>query len=151
MLDIVKKYTQPLDMYLGLLLLLGIVYVGKIPDWATYQANTLAGRLLLFGLTLAISELYSWPYAVLMATFSVLLLSVAPRTVLRKGAPKDAFADFSNASDSDVKLVSQKNRWWSEKVLDENPIGIEEEKVRTQPIQDASNPSNSTTSSTGGR
>jgi hypothetical protein len=35
-----------------------------------------------------------------------------------------------------VKLVSQKKRWWIEEVMGENPVGIEEEKVRTSAIQD---------------
>jgi hypothetical protein len=49
--------------------------------------------------------------------------------------------------DTDIKLVSQKKRWWSEQVLMENPLGIEDDKVRTSAIQDNSNTSNSTTSS----
>ena len=47
----------------------------------------------------------------------------------------------------DLKLVTQKKRWFAEEVLNENPLGIEDDKVRTTAIQSNSNPSNSTNSS----
>jgi hypothetical protein len=144
LLDIVKKYAQPLEFYFGVLIVLGIIYVGQIPDRITYQANTLIGRLFLFSFTILIADMYSWVYALLMALFTVLLISVAPRTV------REGFQMIKEAmSDMDVKLVTQKERWWVERVLRENPLGIEEEKVRTDAIQDSGNPSNSMTSSTG--
>ncbi len=155
MIDIVKKYAEPLNIYIGLVLILGIVYVGKLPDWFTYQANTALGRLLLFSLTIFVAEIYSVPYAFLMATFSVLVLALAPRNRPRslpsRRPRKEGFEgdEGSGASDMEVKLVNQKRRWWSEEVLGENPIGIEEERVRTQPIQDASNPSSSSSTSIG--
>ncbi len=147
MFDIVKKYAEPLNLYVGLVLLLGITYVGKLPDWFTYQANSGLGRLLLFGLTVAISELYSWIYALLMALFVVLVLVSAPRTTARKEGFQGGKGNANG--NVDVKLVSQKKRWWSETILDEHPIGIEEDTVQTKAIQDNSNSSNSSTSSTG--
>jgi hypothetical protein len=44
-------------------------------------------------------------------------------------------------------MVTQQKRWWSEEVLQENPIGIEEEKVKTAAIQDSSSGSSNSTSS----
>lgn len=139
-LDIVKKYMQPLNLYFGIALFLGIVYVRKVPKRAAYAANSFLGRIVLFTLTLLVADMYSWIYALLMGLFVVLLLAVAPRT-LQEGFQVKAEAD------TDVKLVTQKKKWWSEQVFDENPIGIEEEKVKTQAIQDSGNPSSSTTSS----
>jgi hypothetical protein len=136
-MDIVKKYAQPLNIYIGLALVLGIVYVGQIPDSVAFTANTLLGRLVLFGLTVAIAETYSWIYALLMALFTVLVIAVSPRTL--KG--KEGFQD------TDVKMVTQKKRWFAEEILKENPLGIEDDKVVTSAIQDNSNASNSTTSS----
>jgi hypothetical protein len=136
MIDIVKKYAQPLNVYIGVLLVLGIIYVGRIPKPIAFRANTLLGRLTLFALTLVIAETYSWNYALLMALFSVLIIAVAPRTFRES---------FQN---NDIKMVRQKKKWWSEEVLHENPLGIEEDDVRTSAIQDSSNDSpNSTTSS----
>jgi hypothetical protein len=139
-IDIVKKYAQPLNIYIGIALVLGITYVGQIPKRVRYYANTLVGRFLLFWLTIVIADTYSWIYALLMAVFAVLVIAVSPRTL------SEGFQD-SDKGDIDLKLVTQKKRWWSEEVLQENPLGIEEEKVKTAAIQDNSNTSNSTNSS----
>lgn len=136
-LDILKRYAQPLNIYVGILLVLGITYVGQIPKQYCYYANTILGRLVMFWLTIIIADTYSWVYALLMALFVVLLISVSPRTY------SEGFQDSPN---SDVKLVSEKKRWWSEEVLKENPLGIEEDYVKTQAIQDNSNSSNSNSS-----
>lgn len=142
-LDLVRKYAQPLEFYFGVLIVLGIVYVGQIPDSYTYQANSLLGRLLLFGATILVADMYSWVYALLMAVFAVLVIAVAPRNV------SEGFNQKTNTdmADTDVKLVTQKQRWWVEQVLRENPLGIEEDKVRTQAIQDSSSGSNNSTTS----
>lgn len=134
-LDILKKYAQPLNIYIGIILVLAITYIGQIPKSFAFRANTLLGRLLLFTLTIVIADTYSWIYALLMALFTVLIISVAPRTLNEK------FQDI------DIKLVSQKKRWWSEEVLKEDPLGVEEDRVKTTAIQDNSNTSNSSTSS----
>lgn len=133
--DMVKKYTYPLEMYVMLVQVMAIVYVRLIPSHLAYQASTTLGRLFLFALTLTVTTMYSWVTALLMAIFSVLLLAVAPRT-------KEGFA-----SNVDIKLIDQKKKWFIESALGENPVGIEEDKVRTQAIQDGSNGSSSTTSS----
>jgi hypothetical protein len=138
-IDIIKKYAQPLNLYVGIILVLAITYIGQIPKSIAFRANTLLGRLFLFVLTIVIADTYSWIYALLMALFSVLIIAVAPRTL------KEAFQDVS--SDINVKLVSQKKKWWSEEVLKEDPLGLEEDRVKTSAIQDNSNASNSSTSS----
>ena len=139
MLDIVKKYAQPLNVYVGIVLVLAITYIGQIPKSIAFRANTTLGRLVLFVLTIIVADTYSWIYGLLMALFTVLIVAVAPRTL------KENFQDANG--DVDVKIVSQKKRWWSEEILKEDPLGIEEDKVRTTAIQDNSNASNSTTSS----
>ena len=142
-MDMIKKYAQPLNIYVGILLVLGITYVRQIPKIVAFRANTLLGRLFLFALTIIIADTYSWIYALLMALFTVLIIAVAPRTL------KEAFQEkvAGDMGDVDVKLVTQKKKWWSEEVLEENPLGIEDDKVKTSAIQDSSNTSNSTTSS----
>jgi hypothetical protein len=134
-IDILKKYAQPLNMYIGIALVLGITYVGQIPGSVSFQANTFLGRLVLFWATIIIADTYSWIYALLMALFVVLLIAVSPRT------RKEGF------NDTELKLVKQKRKWWAEEVLHENPLGIEEELVKTQAIQDNTNSNSSTNSS----
>jgi hypothetical protein len=138
-LDIVKKYAEPLNIYVGLTLTLLIIYIRQLPKWIPHRANTMLGRIFLFALTIVMAETYSWIYALLMALFVVLLLAVAPRSF------KERFQ--TSSSNIDIKLVSQPKRWWSEEVLKEDPLGVEEDRVNTNPIQDNSNASNSTTSS----
>jgi c-di-AMP phosphodiesterase-like protein len=141
-MDIIKKYAQPLNVYVGLALVLGIIYVRQIPKTVAFAANTMVGRVVLFLLTVIVADMYSWIYALLMALFTVLIIAVAPRTL------KEAFqAAVGDMGDVDIKLVTQKKKWWSEEVLHENPIGIEDDKVKTNAIQDSSNASSSTTSS----
>ena len=137
MIDLLKKYAQPLNVYIGVVLVLGITYIGQIPDSITFRANTLLGRISLFVLTIVIADTYSWVYALLMALFTVLIIAVAPRTL------HDGF----QSGDTDIKIVTQSKKWWSEVILQENPLGIEDDTVKTSAIQDNSNTSNSTTSS----
>ena len=137
LIDLVKRYIQPLEFYFGVVIVLGIIYVGQIPDSIAYQANTFFGRLFLFCSTILIADMYSWIYALLMAIFTVLLIAVSPRNL------KEGF----QVQGSDIKLVGQKHKWWVEKLLQENPIAIEEDKVKTTAIQDNTNSSNSSTSS----
>jgi hypothetical protein len=139
LLDIVKKYAQPLNVYVGIVLVLAITYIGQIPKSVAFRANTTLGRLVLFALTIVIADTYSWIYALLMALFTVLIIAVAPRTL------KEKFQEMNG--DVDVKIVNQKERWWSEEVLKEDPLGIEEDKVKTTAIQDNTNASSSATSS----
>ena len=141
-MDVVKKYAQPLNVYVGIVLVLGIAYVRQIPKSVSFAANSIVGRLFLFALTIIIADTYSWIYALLMALFTVLIIAVSPRTL------KENFVNnMSDNGDVDLKLVGQKKRWWSEEILHENPLGIEDDKVRTSAIQDNSNTSSSTTSS----
>jgi len=141
-IDMAKKYAQPLSIYIGIALVLGITYIGQIPDSVTYRANTMLGRIAMFCLTIVVADTYSWVYALLMALFTVLLIAVSPRTLHEgfQGEPGDM-------GDTDIKIVTQKKKWWVEEVLHENPLGIEDEKVRTNAIQDNTNSSNSTNSS----
>jgi hypothetical protein len=139
-LDIVKKYAEPLNVYVGIVLVLAITYIGQIPKWIAFRANTFFGRLVLFVSTIVIADVYSWIYALLMSIFTVLIVAVAPRTL------KEAFED-TTGGDIDIKIVSQKKRWWSEEVLREDPLGLEEDRVKTTAIQDNTNTSSSTTSS----
>jgi hypothetical protein len=48
-----------------------------------------------------------------------------------------------------MKLVTEKDKWWVERVFKENPIAIQEDTVVTKAIQDGSN-SSSSTSAQGG-
>lgn len=141
LLDIARKYAAPLNFYVGVGLIVACVFVKQFPVAFRAHADSYLGRFTLFLLVLVVADLYSWQYALLMAVFTVLLLSVTPRR-----ATEEAFQP-KKTDDTDVKMVTQKERWFVEKLMHEEPVGIEEDKVRTSAIQDGANGSNSTTSS----
>ena len=137
-IGIIQKYAWPIEMYVMLIQVMAIVYVRLIPSHLAYQASTTLGRIFLFALVITVANIYSWLTALLMGVFAVLLLAVAPRT-------KEGFV--SGSDDVDFKLVDQKKKWFVERALGENPVGIEEDRVRTGSIQDNTNSSNSNSSS----
>jgi hypothetical protein len=132
-IDIVKKYTKPLSLYIGLSLILGIVYVRQIPANIRIQGGTILGRITLFCLTLFIADMYSWTFGIMMALFAILLLAVSPRI--------EGFNSQNLDHTTDLKIVTMKKRWFAEELLNENPAGISEDKVTTAAIQDQGNSS----------
>lgn len=142
-LDLVRKYAAPFNIYVGIVLVVACTFVKQIPIAFKAHADSALGRLTLFILTIVVADLYSWTYGLLMALFSVLLISVSPRTVKTFKNLSEGF----QGSDTNVQMVSQKEKWFVEKVLDENPVAIQDKEVKTQAIQDNTTGSNSTTSS----
>ena len=134
LLDMIKKYIEPLYLYVGLMMVMGIVYVRQIPASVLIQLNRIIGRIFLFAITLVVADMYSWTYGVMMALLAILILATNPRI--------EGFEDTT-----DIKLVINPKRWFIEKVLNEHPSGIAEDKVTTTAIQDqgrsASTPSSS--------
>ena len=125
-LEILMKYSKPIQIYILLALSLSIIFVKEIPVVIRAQAGTHLGRLFLFLLTLVIADYYSWANGLLMAILTLLLLSLSPRPT----------TEGFHAMDDTLKLVDTKRKWWVEQVLKENPVGIQEETVKTSAIQD---------------
>lgn len=140
MTDIVKKHWTPIEIYILVVLTLGIVYVKKIPLSLRRYAETFLGRIVLFVSTIAVAHFSSWSNGLLVAVFTLLLLSMSPRT-------SEGFqADMKNK----LKIVDDKQKWWVERVFKENPIAIEDDEVKTSAIQDGSNSSRSSYGQGGG-
>jgi hypothetical protein len=135
--DIIKKYIQPIGIYVGLALVLGITYVKQIPSNIRFQANTMLGRTFLFLVTFVIADMYSWNYGLMAALLTVLMLAISPHP---EGIRLEGFED-----NTDIKLVSEKHRWFIEKALNEHPAGISEDKVKTSAIQDQGNTKSAST------
>lgn len=133
MMDIVRKQWTPIEVYIIILLGLGIVFVREIPLSVRRYAETFLGRIVLFGITVAVTMNTPWINGILLASFTLLLLSMSPRSS----------EGFHNSTTS-VKMVSGKKPWWSEAIMNENPIAVEEDEVITSAIQDGANSSRST-------
>ena len=139
-LDILKKHSTTIDIYVMSLLTIGIVFVKEIPIEVRSMAGTILGKTGIFFATIFIAQHYSWISGLLMAILSVLVLSLGPRTTAE---------GFQAPYSTNMKIVTDKEKWWVEKVFKENPIGIQEDNVITKAIQDNSNGSSSNSSQGG--
>jgi hypothetical protein len=138
--DILSKHSTTINVYVMSILVLTIVFVKEFPLEIRAYAGTIPGNVVLFFATLIIADKYSWVSGLLMALLSLLLLSLGPRTVAE---------GFQSPYTNNMKIVTDKEKWWVEKVFKENPLAIQEDIVNTKQIQDGSN-SSSSTSSQGG-
>lgn len=124
--DMFKRHSEPINIYVIAILIFTITFVKQVPvDYRRY-AESFLGRCVLFGLTIAVGTYYSWVNGLLMVIITLLLLSLSPRQ--REG--------FQSAFDSNIKIVTGKKHWWVETMFHENPVGIEEDTVKTSAIQD---------------
>uniref|UniRef100_A0A6C0JV89 Uncharacterized protein n=1 Tax=viral metagenome TaxID=1070528 RepID=A0A6C0JV89_9ZZZZ len=137
-IDMVKRHESPLTAYTLLGLALLIVYVKQIPVRFRRLADTLLGRLLLFILTILVAKYTTFSNGLLLALFTLLLLSMSPRTI-------EGYQDVRSS-----KKITDNNLWWVEKVFNEHPKEIDEDEVTTSAIQDGSTNQKSGSSSSGG-
>ena len=140
LLDIIAKQWSPIEVYILMFLILSIVFVREYPIEVRRYADTLLGKSALFAIAIFVSMNYSWLNGMFIALFTLLVLSMSPRG-------KEGFQEKKPSVN--VKVVDNKNPWWIEAVLKENPIGFEDEKVTTSAVQDdgATSRSNSSRSS----
>lgn len=138
-LDIIAKQWSPIEVYILMFIILSIVFVREYPVEVDNFVDTLLGKTLMFTLAIAVSVKYSWLNGLFLGLLTLLFLSMSPRK-------SEGFQDKKSPS---IKMVDNKNPWWVEAVLKENPVGFEDEKVSTSAIQDGatSSRSNSTMSS----
>ena len=134
-MDLVKKYSAPINLYILSALAIAIVFVKEIPLSIRAFAGTFFGRILLFSASIVLADQYSWISGLFMGILSLLLLSLGPRTIAE---------GFQSPYDKTMKFIDNEKKWWVERVFKENPVAIEEEGVETSAIQDNSNGSPST-------
>lgn len=119
--DLVAKFKTPISLFTGTLLIIGIVYQREVPEYIQYQLNTTIGRIFTFLFTLYIGIKISWTHGLLMALFVAMVLAVAPSR---------------NMEPFQTKLVGgDKQDWFVERLLKEQPLGISEDRVKTQAAQ----------------
>ena len=131
--DMVNKHWAPIQIYILVALILGIVYVKQIPLFIRRYAESFLGRAVLFIATISVAHFSSWTNGLLVAVFTLLLLSMSPRTS----------EGFQSDMKNKLKMVGDNQKWWVERVFKENPLGIEDDEVSTSAIQDGSNSSRS--------
>lgn len=124
--DLLTKVSYQINILFFLVLVLGIVFAEQIPQTIRGWMSTSIGRIFLFGGVLFVTEYYSWVIG-LVATLFVLLLITKSSRNLTEGFQNDEYS---------MQLIENKKRWWVEQVLHENPVGIIDDRVGTQAIQD---------------
>ena len=125
LVDFSMKHVSNVQVIITILLVLGITFPTSIPIEIRKQASTTVGRLFLFLGLYGILMTDGWFYGILAVIFISLVLSTVP----------GSYEGFQNTSYS-LKLVDEKKRWWVEEILNENPVAIEAEKVKTAAVQD---------------
>ena len=130
--DLYHKYEQPVVVLTGLLMVIIIVFLDKVPIEIRKQADSFLGRALLLVFTLLVTTLYGWPMGMLAGFMSALLIGAGGVHPINKEV-KEGFS-----SEMNVRLVPGKHKWFVEKVLGENPLLIEDQTIDTSAVQDLS-------------
>lgn len=130
--DLYHKYEQPVMILIGLLMVIVIVFLDKIPVEVRKQADTVLGRALLLTFTIIVTMLYGWPLGILAGLMTALVIGVGGVHPIQKQVQEG----FS--SEMNVRLIPGKHKWFVEKALGENPLLIEDETVNTSAVQDLS-------------
>lgn len=130
--DLYHKYEQPIMILIGLLMVVVIVFIEKIPLEIRKQADSLLGRALLLTFTGVVTILYGWPMGILAALMSALVIGAGGIHPINREV-KEGFS-----SEINVRLVPGKHKWFVEKILGENPLLIEDDVVNTSAVQDLS-------------
>jgi energy-coupling factor transporter transmembrane protein EcfT len=130
--DLYHKYEQPLVLLVGLLMVLVIVFLDKIPIEIRKQADSFLGRSLLLTFTILVTVMYGWPMGILAGLMTALVIGAGGVHPIMKEVQEG----FS--SEMQVRLVPDKHKWFVEKVMGENPLMIEDQTVDTSAVQDLS-------------
>jgi hypothetical protein len=127
LLDFVEKTKtfQTVLVYIAIILL--IVFKNQIPPVIYEQADSFLGRLLAVFLVALVTIQFDWILGLLTAVAIALLLGLPRRTSLQEG--------FGSGGETSIQVIPTNKKWFVERVLHENPIAIEEEKVLTSAIQ----------------
>jgi hypothetical protein len=127
-----EETKSMISHFLLLFIVLLIVYIPRVPaSWLKRIRKPLwqfFAIVLLFGIT----EMYGWVHGILAALAFALLLSHASITKITEST--ESFDDYIVQTNLGKKAA----RWFSEKVMGENPYLIREHGISTTAVQDLS-------------
>ena len=133
----IEESQEIFGHFLLLGLLLTSVYVSRIPTKIVrrFQSNIWQGLGLL--LVLVITVVYGSTHGIVAALAYALVVSRAMRGNM------EGFSDLE-----DTYVISDTHRWFGEKLMNENPFIIRDKNVSTSAVQDMSDKSMGSSSST---
>ena len=123
-----------------------IVYFNKVPVNISKFANSIPGRLVLFGSVLAVYNSAGWMPAMLMTLISLLLIAGgssvegfmgnAISSKLRAGLSTQSEGFVGENFSTDINIIEKKpgSKWWDEVLLGRESI-VKTNLVETQPVQ----------------
>lgn len=143
-LDTLTKAYKPATLVINLIFVLLIVYGKLVPIEIRKQADTFLGRLFLIVLVITVTLHFGWITGLLAALAVALFLgNPALNTPVKKSSyeiaenftVKEKFGPGSGET-ATIKVPKESdNKWLVEKILKENPVAIEEERVETIAVQ----------------
>jgi hypothetical protein len=120
------ELDSPYQLVYGGTVILFIIYSSLLPSSYRVFADSLLGRVFGLGFIYIILQSMGWTYALLTALAFLLILP-------REGFKNDKIDGFNGGGAvSSKEIVGSK--WFVEKILGENPIAIETDRVTTYPI-----------------
>ena len=144
LIDTLTKAYKPATLAVNLILVLLIVYGKLIPEDIRRQADTLLGRLFLILLVITITLQFGWVTGLLSALAVALFLGnpknnssfgKSSYSIAENFVVKEKFGPGSGETTSIKVPKESDNKWLVEKILQENPVAIEEERVETIAVQ----------------
>jgi hypothetical protein len=121
-----------LNNVLLLFIVVGITFVGTLPLNIRKGANTRIGNIIGLVLVVSIYFTFGWIPAFMASLLFILTINSGMLYEVEGFEPG-----------IDTRVISNPKKWYIERILGENPFIIEEETVKTQPIQDNSSGQNS--------
>jgi hypothetical protein len=153
---------SPPKLLYGLMIIILIVFVDQVPAYARDVADSMVGRLIGIGMVVIVAMYGGWSYGLLTALAFLLLLrgarrlsGVADESIdtsplmaflgiggpnYHSTVPQGPYAADVTTEGFQTQLVAEAvgNRWYVEKVLGENPLGIVTTTTETTAVQDLS-------------
>jgi hypothetical protein len=125
-------------------LLVFAAYPDRLPPSIKWQLSTTVGRLLLL-LILYVLLMLAGPIPALLFTVAVALIW-ATRPLFKPPTTEEGFSPgsalptegFRDVKTSTIPFGVKQHRWFIERVLNENPLAVKEDRIDTYPIEDDS-------------
>ncbi len=124
--------------FLLLALVLVSVYSSRVPFSVLKRMRSMKYQVLGLFVVIGITACYGWLHGILAVLAYALIVSRALRSETGTEGMTDLVVPVFLTDSDGTSIVTDKHRWFSEKVLGENPFLIREKDVNTTAVQDLS-------------
>jgi len=128
-LDVLEKTKSSVVLVLYILFTLVVVYKDQIPESIHVQADSLIGRLFSVMFVTFITLEYGW----VLGLFSALAVALFFGSVI-----PPIKEHFGSGGEQATQVIPSSKKWFVERIFNEEPSMIYEERVNTSAVQDDS-------------